>query len=335
MKINPNRLVDFINKTFSIKHNGLYKARDFANLLSQAIGYQTYIETVKSENTADADTLHYRIQKDTKTELLLSGFLKLTKKQLKKLRKKRVVLIIDTTHDSFYGKTEHEYIHKYKPESGARGSFRFLSASILLDDQRFFIYSIPVSVVDNETELIELVLDYVEELGIRVKVCLLDRGFTRNSKNLKIFRSRNIKYLGLYPKYKNIKKILKDTKKNFLNRKFFVKDVETRLVVGKNVGKKKITWVFVTNLELSEFVKYKELYRKRWNIETGFRVQDEAQIKSRSIDIRIRYFYFLVAMILYNVWKSLKEKISFKKFAIRIQKFCEGVINEVCKPNPS
>lgn len=335
MNINPNKLVEFINKTFSIKPNAVYEARDFANLVSQAVGYQTYVETVKSDDTADADTLHYRIQQDAKLDTLLLGFKKISARLLKKFRKKRAVLIIDHTHDPFYGKTENEWIHKYRSESGARGSFRFFSASIVVDEQRYFIYSVPVSILDNETELIEMVLDYVKELGIRIKVTLLDRGFTKSSKNLKLFKSRNIKYLGLYPKYKNVKNIIKSMKRNFINRTFKVRDVETRLIIGKNVGTKKITLVFVTNMELSEFVKYKELYRKRWNIETGFRVQDEAQIKSRSIDIRIRYFYFLIAMILYNVWKSLKDKISFKRFAIKIQKLCEGVVNEIKETKPS
>lgn len=329
-----NKLLDYINKTFSIKPNAVYDAQDYANLLSQASGYQTYAETVKSEKTVDADTLHYRIQEDTQIELLLTGFKKISKKLLKKFKKKKVVLIIDHTHDPFYGKTKNEWIHKYITESGAKGSFRFLSASILIDEKKYFIYSIPVSIVDKDTDLIELVLDYVKELGIRIQVALIDMGFTKNSKNLKLFKSRNVKYLGLYPKYSNIKKIIETTKRKFINRNFEVSGVKTRLIIGKNVGTKPITWVFVTNLELSEFVKYKKLYKRRWNIETGFRVQDEAQIKSRSVDIRIRYFYFLVAMIMYNLWKSLRTQISFKRFVIKIQKFCEGVVNEIREIKP-
>ena len=79
MNQNVSKLVDFVNKTFSIKQNAVYKAQDFANLLSQATGYQTYIETAKSENTVDADTLHYRIQKDATLDLLLGGFKKISK----------------------------------------------------------------------------------------------------------------------------------------------------------------------------------------------------------------------------------------------------------------
>ena len=102
-------------------------------------------------------------------------------------------------------------------------------------------------------------------------------------------------------------------KLRFINRKFKVKGIPTRLVVGKE---EKITWVFVTNMEFTDFVKYKKLYKKRWNIETGFRVQDEATIKTKSTDIRVRYFLFLAAMLLYNMWKSLDVKIQFKRFVI-------------------
>ncbi|MFW6013855.1 MAG: hypothetical protein ACOCQG_01660 [Candidatus Nanoarchaeia archaeon] len=34
-------------------------------------------------------------------------------------------------------------------------------------------------------------------------------------------------------------------------------------------------------------------YKRRWRIETNYGVEDEAKIKSKSINYLIRYFYFL------------------------------------------
>ncbi len=105
------------------------------------------------------------------------------------------------------------------------------------------------------------------------------------SENVALLKDINVKYLGLYQKYKNIRKIIKSMKRKHINRKF--------------------AWVFVTNMELDDFHKYLKLYKRRWNIETGFRVHDEATIKTKSVDVRVRFFLFLAAMLLYNEWKSL------------------------------
>jgi len=95
---------------------------------------------------------------------------------------------------------------------------------------------------------------------------------------------------------------------------FEVKGIKTTLVIIRD---EKFDWKFVTNLRFVDFVKYIKVYKKRWNIETGFRVADEAKIKTKSLDIRVRYFLFLVALILYNIWYFLGKPVTFKRFVIR------------------
>ena len=60
-------------------------------------------------------------------------------------------------------------------------------------------------------------------------------------------------------------------------------------------------------------------YKRRWRIETGFQVQDEARIMSKSKDISIRYFYFAYEQVLQLLWVVLyKDEVSFKVFMIDI-----------------
>jgi len=313
MQIEANKIVDFIHKTFSIKQNAVWRASGYAELVASAASYNTYVETVNSEEMPNADTLHYRISTDTNVNRLMHEFLTLTHKQLKKLKGRKAVVIVDYTCEPFFGKTHDEWVHGYRPAPGSRGCYKFLSASIIVDEQRYFVYAKPVNILADETFELWQMLAHLHVFGIKPKVVLFDRGFSRDSENLALLHDLGVKYLGLYPKYRNIKKIIGKMKLRFINRKFKVKGIPTRLVVGKE---EKITWVFVTNMEFTDFVKYKKLYKKRWNIETGFRVQDEATIKTKSTDIRVRYFLFLAAMLLYNMWKSLDVKIQFKRFVI-------------------
>jgi len=58
-------------------------------------------------------------------------------------------------------------------------------------------------------------------------------------------------------------------------------------------------------------------YKKRWRIETSFRVHDEARIKCKSKDMKIRYFLFLFEQMLQTIWICFfKEEATFKEFII-------------------
>lgn len=322
MEVKANKIVDFIHKTFSIKPNG-YESKDFAALLAIASAYRGYVETVNDKDLPNADTLHNRIKQDTYILSLLESFLNITKKYLPRLKGKTAIVIADITYDPFFGHDSADtWVHGYKPAKGCMGCYKFLAIHLIVGNKRYFVYAIPVNIVENQADVLEEALDYIKGYNIKAKAVLLDRGFA-DSKILELLRRRRIKHLVLYPKHSNIKKIIKQMKRNYINRKFKVRGVETRLVIGKQ---EKITWVFVTDMEFVDLVKYIKLYKKRWNIETGFRMQDEAQIKTKSTHIEIRYFYFLIALLLYNCWKVLKEKISFRRFLIEVQK---GV--EICK----
>ena len=78
----------------------------------------------------------------------------------------------------------------------------------------------------------------------------------------------------------------------------------TTIVVCKNAGKDKhgkpYDMVFATNLKPS-FSLVME-YKKRWNIETGFRVMEEGKIKTKSNNPLVRLFYFLLRCLLALVW---------------------------------
>lgn len=327
MNAKPIKLVDFIDKILSIKRNSTWKAQDFATLAATAANSNTYLETVNSQTMPNSDSLHYRISQDTDVSKLMDRFLRLTKQQLRKLKGKKAIVIADYTCEPFFGKTQDDWIHSYRPAPGSRGCYKFLVASVVIGEQRYFVYAKPVSTMADETFELWQMLAHLRTLGIKIKVLLMDRGIARDAENLALLHDMGIKYLGLYPKYRNIKKIVNEMKRSFINRKFRVKGVPTRLVIGKE----KFAWVFVTNMEFVEFQKYLKLYKKRWNIETGFRVHDEAAIKTKSTDVRIRYFLFIAAMLLYNCWKSLAVKVSFKRFVMQLWR---GVEN-ACKTKPT
>jgi len=73
-------------------------------------------------------------------------------------------------------------------------------------------------------------------------------------------------------------------------------------------------WCYATNLNPSLYLCCE--YPKRWCIETGFRVHDEARIKSKSPFMKIRFFYHLIGMLMIILWRlqnTITEYV-FKKY---------------------
>ena len=90
---------------------------------------------------------------------------------------------------------------------------------------------------------------------------------------------------------------------------------------------KAYNWVFATNTRQKSQHFYVDKYRKRWGIETIFRVLDNIQIKTTSKNEVIRYFITMFCCLVYNLWKIfcvLEQKMSLKNFVIK----CVGILKE-------
>lgn len=182
----------------------------------------------------------------------------------------------------------------------------------------FFVplMSLPYRQVDDLDDLTIELLEYLRTLPIRTSLVLFDRGFyhahlidyLENKKGGKPWP-----YLILVPKNDAIKGYIEDTKgyladfrheMNYSLKKSKWKPI-TKIVVCKGVAKNKlgedIDCCFATNQRTS--FDLLRLYRKRWNIETGFRIHDEATIKCKSSNPLIRYFYHLIGMLMIIMWR--------------------------------
>ena len=67
-------------------------------------------------------------------------------------------------------------------------------------------------------------------------------------------------------------------------------------------SEKAYDWVFATNVEEVALSNIISTYKKRWRLETGFRVQDDATIKCKSTEMKIRYFLFAFQQMLQTQW---------------------------------
>ena len=106
-------------------------------------------------------------------------------------------------------------------------------------------------------------------------------------------------------------------------------------IVPHRVKKDEVS-CFVTDLDIDEekALEYAELFRKRWGIETSFRVEGDFRPKTTSKKISVRVFYFLFSVIMYNLWVLLNlcVRLRFKdripeKPLITAKMFIKEMIN--------
>ena len=292
---------------------------EFAKLLTEAASRNTYIETISNK----ADSLHYNITKGY-VEYSNEEFFKVVEKKIKKLHLSSVNTIADITTENFYGKSAGLYLHNWTGEDGVEAKFHYLVAGILFRNKIIPFYVAILHIGSFKAALLGKICDLCNRLHLKIRLIELDRGFYSGEVIYEL-ELNEINYLIFAKKSSLFKCMLEGTKESIIvkheikykkNKSSY--KAATDIAMVKNV--EGYDWVFATNVFLRDARKYVELYRKRWNIETMFRVHDEARIKSKSVNPLVRLFYFMVSMFLLLIWNlHAKGEFSFKKFIIMLE----------------
>jgi len=295
----------------------------------------TYIETVGNK----ADSLHLAIKNvpassiywayRNTVEVLGTRF---------NLNDQDVVLAFDYTDEDFYGDPQGMWIHGWTGANAVTGKFKFLTCAIVSSDipEKIPLISIPVHVGHNMAKEVCWSLVTVKPLVRSIKLTLFDRGFYSKELMLTLTNSE-YPYLIFVPKNDMVKSELEqmtDTEKKTIHHQFKLnKDKtylrgETTLAFLKQVldpkNEKSFDWIFATNQSSIDLDYIIATYKGRWRIETGFRVQDEARIKSKSKEACIRFFFFVYEQVLQLLWVILyKEEVSFKRYLLDMYELCD------------
>jgi IS4 transposase len=141
-------------------------------------------------------------------------------------------------------------------------------------------------------------------------------------------------------------KYLMPSRKDKRTKKMFDKHLkETNFaVVRHNSKNKKGEWAdfnlimirehrkefgYVTNIPFLQKDKYDfciKLYQRRWNIETGYRLQNMFLAKTGSRNPSVRLFYFSYAVALHNLWIVIRGNGEHGKYDIPVLMFTFALI---------
>lgn len=307
-----NKIIsNFVDKCLSLSRLGDNYLNRLTSGLIEAGRTISYLETY---NSSQSDLFHKEIRFSDK-KFLMRNFEKAVKKILPKLNLKKVKVAFDTTEDLTWSKNSNKTrASVYKHELQC---WNFLNLSIV---EPYFIplMSIPYTMFDNLDNLVINLVGYLESLHLEVDLILFDRGFYHKHL-IDFLNSKNLPYLILVPRNNAIKKYIEQTEffgcyNHKLTYKKYKSTWETHTTIMIKKSKKDNYFCYATNCNPSIWLTLE--YKKRWNIETGFRIHDEARIKSKSTILLIRFFYHLLGMLLVLIWRLelTGKNIVFKRF---------------------
>src|SRR3989344_4945094 len=326
-------LKHFINDSLGLDYErNKITGFELLNSIIDASAHNTYIETIGDK----ADTLYRRI-KESPISMTTYAYLNYIKRLSTKLNlnEKEVILAFDYTEEDFYGDVQGFDIHGWTKKDAITGHFKFITCSIISDDipEKIPLISIPIRLGHYKSSVILHCLTLIKDYIGKIKLILFDREFFNKDLMYELTKL-NYPYLIFVPKHKDKKEILYPMKideqvaiyNNFtINKNQSRYSGENILIFLKQIydpkSEKNYDWVFATNVEEVLLENLVITYKKRWRIETQFRVQDEARIKCKSTEMKVRYFLFLFEQLLQTIWICFyKDESSFKEFLIELAK---------------
>ncbi len=250
-------------------------------------------------------------------ELFLKQFYNLFPKAKKKNKKYKAIIIIDAHEQETYSKEKRtsEAIRGGKHKNGTNFFFKYITMQVMINDKIITLGVRFYSREDQQRELVDELIKYAKG-HVKIEVVLLDRGF-RDASLLNNLEYREAPLLMPCVKDAKAEKCFEELRnKQFKTKRFVITNSKKeganvtllmiRLSNDKEVGF--YTTLFGTWFHSARY--YLDLYKKRWNIETGYRLQNKFLPKTTSIEKVVRFFYFCYAVAMHNLWLTIKRTIA-------------------------
>jgi len=271
----------------------------------------------------DADTFLYRLKK-MRWRDALSMLQELNENVLSMARRKgafrrKAVTAIDLTYIPYYGKPT-PYIVQGQHKLGTTWFHCYAAIRIVERGRRYVIKSRLVKSLElcEKAKIVEELVTEARRLGVHIRLLLLDKGFY-SQEVIETLRALRVKFLIAAPKNSRVKAAILDyfrTGKRKVRRFHLKKDgnvVNFNLTIHRLRKTKKrlrnileLYGAFATNLGFKNAVRAWQTlprdYRRRWGIETGFRVGKGFRAKTTSKNETILEIYHQYAIVLENLW---------------------------------
>jgi putative transposase len=237
------------------------------------------------------------------------------------LRKRQWPVAIDYFAVPYYGKPQEEgQLRRGPAERGTSRYHTYATAFVVRKGYRFTLAATWVQEGETLVTVLQRLLRRIDKLGISVRYLLLDRAFYESDVVRYLQRARRpflmpVKLRGRTPKdpanSTSAYQFLawrrsgwsEYTWKDSQGKRASVKIcVSRRQYTYRDQRKQQVLLFAYWGFQPATPVGVRESYRKRFGIETSYRQVNQARIPTSSRDPQRRFLYFVLALIIRNIW---------------------------------
>ena len=318
--------IDFVlqplNDHVTIKVNGSLTSEDiFRTVVSMAVDKNSVHSVSKQYQYVACETsLRYHLKKLNMEELIKSNEKILLQELIKTLKNdKSYEFAIDLTDDPYYGKTDssnEKYVIHGQAKKSTNSFYSYASLYITNKNERFTVSVLPVEKSKKMVEYLFYFLDLIKRLNFKIKVLCLDRGFY-SIDVFEFLQKNNVPHIvPVIKRGKKMEQILKGNKarseqyvmKNLKKKILLNIVIDVKYLKGKRGKKGRENLGFVVYGVKWSPRKVSTVYRRRFAIESSYRMRNIVKPKTSTKNAEIRYFYTLVSFLLKNIWLYLQKK---------------------------
>lgn len=326
IELKSKKCIDTVLRPLSdhvtIKINGSLTSEDvFRTVISMSVNRSSvHSVTSRYQNVACETSLRYHLKKLKMEELVKSNEKILLQEVLKTLKTgKSYEFAADYTNDPYYGETDsinEKYVIRSQAKKSTNSFYSYISLYITNKNERFTLSVLPVEKKKTKVEYLSHFINLIKELNFKIKVLCLDREFYCIDV-LEFLQKNNIPHIvPVVKKGKKMKQILKGKKARC--EQYVMKNAKKRIhldiVIDVKYLKGKRDKKGCENLGFVVFGinwtprKVSTVYRRRFAIESSYRMRNIVKPKTSTKNAVIRYFYTLVSFLLKNIWLYLQKK---------------------------
>jgi hypothetical protein len=210
---------------------------------------------------------------------------------------KPLILAVDWHDEMYYGNPKAEGVVGAVRKNGSNHAYRFATVNVLFKRERLTLAVTPM--LDRCVLWhVKRLLACVAELGLKIKLLLFDRGYYSTAL-IRYLDSAGFKYIIHIPWHgKPLKAGVDRLHTTTTHKKRRMEQATFRLVT---VRQKRKLLIFATNTSFKRCL-VRKTFRRRWGIETSYRMIGLFLAKTTSKRYGLRMLYFFLAVVLYNLW---------------------------------
>jgi putative transposase len=230
---------------------------------------------------------------------------------------------IDFTNDPYYGDivdANDGYVIKSKMEDSTTTFYSYVSLYITSKGQRLTLTVLPVKTGVSKVEYIRKFLDVIKNLEVNIEVLCLDRGFY-SIDVLSFLQTENIPHIVPVRKHgKELRKILRGNHSRYAQYTMMgtgdplnlILAIDVQYLQGKNKKFGNVNLGYVVYGIDWKPRKVHLTYKKRFAIESSYRIRNIVRAKTSSRNVVFRYLLTIISFLLKNIWVSLQWKFFSK-----------------------